>query len=152
MTPDEKARIAGGFGATDESIANLLQQAVQRDMLENKPLHDSGHNLQDLVNEGLSFALRANDYHTSRQLLVLYTLIASKGQRRNSDSRRLLGTDEGYQSDTSKASGSSKNWRDVEKDMEKNGDNERNLFRDERSLGKDYIPRPPPPPPLDTDR
>ncbi|KAL7548259.1 hypothetical protein ACHAWF_011551 [Thalassiosira exigua] len=150
LTAEEMARIAGGFGATDESVANLLNQAMQRDILEetNKTPHDSAHNLQDLVNEGLAFALRANDYHTSRQLLILYTLVASR--RKNSVSKALIGSEEGYQSDTSKASASSQNWRDAEKAMEEK--KERHLSRDERTLGKHYVPPPPPPPPLDTDR
>ena len=152
LTPEEMARIAGGFGATDESVANLLKQAVQKDILEGKPnSKESGHNLQDLVNEGLAFALRANDYHTSRQLLVLYTLVATK-HRSNSESHPLLESEEGYQSDTSKASSSSKTWRDAEKNMKKEGGKEKHLLRDERTLGKEYVPPPPPPPPLDTDR
>ena len=152
LTPEERARIAGGFGATDESVANMLNQAMQRDISEGqKESTESGHNLQDLVNEGLSFALRANDYHTSRQLLILYTLVAARG-RSNSENTPMLESksDEGYQSDTSKAPSSSKNWRKAEKNME--GEKEKHRFRDERTLGKDYIPAPPPPPPLDTDR
>lgn len=149
LTPEEMARIAGGFGATDESVANLLHQAMQRDIMEKKsdPLTDSGHNLQDLVNEGLAFALRANDYHTSRQLLILYTLVAAKRHGR-SDSINLLESDEGYQSDTSKASSSSK-WRDAQTDsiVEKRGGSDGTS-----TLGKEYVPPPPPPPPLDTDR
>ena len=43
----------------------------------------------DLVNEGLAFALRANDFHTSRQLLILYSLVAAK-KRRNSEGYSLL--------------------------------------------------------------
>lgn len=156
LTPEERARIAGGFGATDESVASLLNQAMQRDMLEKKSngqhVRNESGNLQDLVNEGLAFALRANDYHTSRQLLILYTLVASK-RRNSSESNPLLGADEGYQSDTSKASSSSKGqkWRDADKDMNTAG-TERQLFRDERAVGKNYVPPPPPPPPLDTDR
>mmetsp|Transcript_7890 Transcript_7890/g.13918 ORF Transcript_7890/g.13918 Transcript_7890/m.13918 type:complete len:1243 (+) Transcript_7890:106-3834(+) len=153
LTPEEMARIAGGFGATDESVANLLNQAMQRDILEGEgeSLRDSGHNLQDLVNEGLSFALRANDYHTSRQLLILYTLVAAK-RSSSSESKPLLESDEGYLPDTSRASASSKKWRDAEKNIEKEGGKERHLVRDERTLGKQYAPPPPPPPPLDTDR
>jgi hypothetical protein len=155
LTPEEMARIAGGFGATDESVANLLNEAMQRDIIENKidPLTESGHNLQDLVNEGLAFALRANDYHTSRQLLILYTLVASK-RRGHSKSSNLLEGDDGYQSDTSIASSSSKLWRDAESIIGKSkGENNKTLFRDEMTtLGKEYVPPPPPPPPLDTDR
>ena len=37
LTPEECVRIAGGFGATDESVANLLQEAMQKDVaLEEK--------------------------------------------------------------------------------------------------------------------
>ncbi|KAL7540184.1 hypothetical protein ACHAXR_010591 [Thalassiosira sp. AJA248-18] len=152
LTPEEMARIAGGFGATDESIANMLNQAMQRDVLEKKnETHHDSHNLQDLVNEGLAFALRSNDYHTSRQLLILYTLVSARGHN-NPESKPLLESDEGYQSDTSKASSSSKKWRDKEKNIDKVGGKEMRLFRDERTLGKEYIPPPPPPPPLDTDR
>ena len=164
LTPEEMARIAGGFGATDESVAKLLNTAMERDMSEDssKALHESSHNLQDLVNEGLAFALRGNDYHTSRQLLILYALVGSK-KRSNSISDPLLEADDGYKSDTSRASASSgSNWRDAEKKMRKKegGDdehhfpirNERALNRDERTLGKHYVPPPPPPPPLDTDR
>ena len=69
LTAEECARIAGGFGATDESVANLLRNAaLQQDTEE--------HSLQNVVNEGLTSALRAGDYHTSRQLLILYSLIA----------------------------------------------------------------------------
>jgi len=156
LTPEEMARIAGGFGATDESVAKLLSQAMHRDVLEDETQkRQDSHNLQDLVNEGLAFALRANDYHTSRQLLILYTLVSAK-RRTLADSKPLLEADEGYLSDTSRASmgskSSSQKWRDAEKDMEKEGPKEKHLFRDERTLGKQYVPPPPPPPPLDTDR
>lgn len=144
LTPEEMARIAGGFGATDESVAKLLDKAVQRDRIEKK------NNLQDIVNEGLAFALRANDYHTSRQLLILYTLVAAKS-RGESESKPLLDADEGYLSDTSKGSSSSKSWRDAEKNIEKKGGVKELLFRDERTLGLETL-HPPPPPPLDTDR
>lgn len=144
LTPEEMGRIAGGFGATDDSVAKLLDQAVQRDKIEKK------NNLQDIVNEGLAFALRANDYHTSRQLLILYTLVAAKN-RGDSDSKSLLNGDDGYQSDTSKGSSSSKSWRDAEKNIEKEGGIDKRLYRDERGLGMETL-HPPPPPPLDTDR
>jgi len=137
LTPEEMARIAGGFGATDESVANLLNDARQLDTTDEK--NGSGHKLQDLVNEGLAFALRANDYHTSRQLLILYTLVASK-QHDSSESKPLI------------EHSSSNSWREAEKNMGKEGSKERQLFRDERTLGTQYVPAKPPPPPLDTDR
>jgi len=137
LTPEEMARIAGGFGATDESIANLLNEAMQRDIMDEK--NGPGHKLQDLVNEGLAFALRANDYHTSRQMLILYTLVASK-RHDTTESKPLL---------EHSPSSSSNNWRDAEKNMENEGGKEKKMFRDERTLG--FIAKPPPPP-LDTDR
>jgi len=41
----------------------------------------SSSRLQDVVNEGLTAAVRANDFHTGRQLLILYTLVASRGEK-----------------------------------------------------------------------
>lgn len=49
LTPEELARIAGGFGATDESVAQLLNKAMQRDLMIEKEadsLNDAGHSLQ----------------------------------------------------------------------------------------------------------
>ena len=147
LTPEEMARIAGGFGATDESVAHLLHKAVQRDRSSEQD--NEGHNLQELVNEGLAFALRANDYHTSRQLLILYTLVASRSSSNSMDNPLL------EKSDRSETSASGRNWREAEKkhiERESEHDDGRVLPRDERALGTHYVPPPPPPPPLDTDR
>jgi len=91
LTPEECARVAGGYGATDDSVANLLMDAVLDDFGRDCESADSSSiddqsklrkgKLQDLVNEGLTAAVRAGDYNTSRQLLILYTLVASKGQQ-----------------------------------------------------------------------
>ena len=84
LTKEELARIAGGFGATDESIAVFLRDAMIQDKHNQKSNGDSfemleeSHELQDIVNEGLASAVRAGDYHTSRQLLILYSLVASE--------------------------------------------------------------------------
>lgn len=145
LTPEELARIAGGFGATDESVANLLHEAVQRDRTsvggEEKT---NTSTLQDIVNEGLAFSLRANDYHTSRQLLILYTLVSAKCH-----------DEEGYQSESSIGSSSCSRgtirWRDAEKDIVKKGGVVKRLLQDEILLEQENSP-PPPPPPLDTDR
>lgn len=66
LTYQERAHLAGGFGATDESIVSLLREAKQNHF-----------HLPDLVNEGFEYALRSNDYHTARQLLILYSFVAS---------------------------------------------------------------------------
>ncbi|KAL3795915.1 hypothetical protein HJC23_002186 [Cyclotella cryptica] len=154
LTPEEMARIAGGFGATDESVAQLLHQALQRDILDQEHAgshaEDSGHSLQDLVNEGLAFALRASDYHTSRQLLILYTLISSRRHKKEDSSNPLLEADGSLRSDSSKGSPNSKNWREVEKNMQINvGSDEAST--DLRKMSEDHL-KAPPPPPLDTDR
>lgn len=145
LTPEELARIAGGFGATDESVANLLHEAVQRDRTsvggEEKT---NTSTLQDIVNEGLAFSLRANDYHTSRQLLILYTLVSAKCH-----------DEEGYQSELSMGFSSCSRgtirWRDAEKNIVKKGGVVKRLLQDEILLEQENSP-PPPPPPLDTDR
>lgn len=159
LTPEELARIAGGFGATDESVANLLYQAVQRDRKSGGDEEKSNtSSLQDIVNEGLAFSLRANDYHTSRQLLILYTLVSAKCHDEECKSKKILLdeiTDEGYQSESSLGSSSCPRgtirWRDAEKNIVKKGGVVKRLLQDEILLQQENSP-PPPPPPLDTDR
>lgn len=63
LTPTQLASIAGGFGATDASVRHLLQKSTS---------------LQKVVNQGLESSIRAGDFHTSKQLLLLYSLVASK--------------------------------------------------------------------------
>mmetsp|Transcript_1891 Transcript_1891/g.4999 ORF Transcript_1891/g.4999 Transcript_1891/m.4999 type:complete len:637 (+) Transcript_1891:2027-3937(+) len=85
LTTEELARIAGGFGATDESVAQILRDA----MIQDKQYKNGGEHqgegcgerqkLQDIVNEGLAASVRASDYYTSRQLLILYSLVSSEG-------------------------------------------------------------------------
>lgn len=163
LTPEEKARIAGkmlcphlassdssyhyilqfykgGFGATDESVAQLLNQALERDIND----HDNkgSSSLQDLVNEGLSFALRSSDYHTSRQLLILYSLISSKRHKKEQgDSHQLLKADESGSS----VSSSSNNGVGAK-------NNDSNTTSVELSNISEHHLKAPPPPPLDTDR
>ncbi|KAL7519439.1 hypothetical protein ACHAWX_004200 [Stephanocyclus meneghinianus] len=163
LTPEEMARIAahltssnaitGGFGATDESVAQLLHKALQRDILEQEhtglQTEDSGHSLQDLVNEGLAFALRASDYHTSRQLLILYTLISSKRHKKE-DSHPLLEADGSFRSDSSAGSPDSKNRRETEKDKQNNAGSGKSSSELSK-MNEDHL-KAPPPPPLDTDR
>jgi len=164
LTPEEMARIAGGFGATDDSVAQLLNDAMQKDLMTDKGADspdDAAHSLQDLVNEGLAFALRANDFHTSRQLLILYSLVAAK-KRRNSESASLLesngqpttaannGTDSGRAATRDRESVALQNTMKMvytKKEIPTPGSDS---STDE--LSKFYIPPPPPPPPLDTDR
>ena len=122
LTPKECARLAGGFGVTDDSIAMILKDAMlsdkevlkkrnekrnnqqkvegqeeeksttkdmdghypqQGDEDEDDP--NDGNKLQDIVNEGLAYAVRSGDYYTSRQLLILYTLVASMGNEDDDD-------------------------------------------------------------------
>merc|ERR1712028_201274 len=95
LTHHELVRIAGGFGATDESVAKILRDAMIHDTTtttststkqqqsqhrtendddDNEDIEAEGrHALQDIVNEGLAASVRASDYYTSRQLLILYS-------------------------------------------------------------------------------
>ncbi|GAX27496.1 hypothetical protein FisN_23Hh036 [Fistulifera solaris] len=94
LTPEELAHIAGGFGATDESLAHILQMMMQTDQQidqeqseSDQEMRQKSHRLQDFVNEGLSSALRAGDYHTSRQLLLLYSLVSSRRKELDDDQK-----------------------------------------------------------------
>ncbi len=81
LTVEECARLAGGFGATDDSVAHLLMDAMIEDFEKETESDPSHQSLQRLVNEGLTAAVRSGDFNTSRQLLILYTLVASRGQQ-----------------------------------------------------------------------
>jgi hypothetical protein len=83
LTPEELGRIAGGFGATDKSVEELLTNVKEEDLkLESANADDVDTDeckrLQEVVNEGLVYAVRSGDYHTSRQLLILYSVVAAR--------------------------------------------------------------------------
>jgi hypothetical protein len=65
LTAEECARLAGGFGATDESVAHLLMDAMLEDhqaqTLDEPRLSTEQHQnkLQSIVNEGLCAAVRS---------------------------------------------------------------------------------------------
>jgi hypothetical protein len=169
LTPEELARLAGGFGATDDSVATVLQQVMMEDKKLNRErkqsedgqysLDGQSHILQDVVNEGLAAAVRSGDYHTSRQLLLLYSLVASQSDEINDDSEDTKAVD----------------VSDAEVGEEKSEKSKPALVKKQTSLGiardaelakKDLelvrkakdgtlsmgLASPPPPPPLDTDR
>lgn len=146
LTPEERARLAGGFGATDESVAKLLMEAMQQDK-EHQPQSASrsdgpSHHLQDIVNEALASSVRSGDYHTSRQLLILYTLVASKGDDIDDQDRLHIMETDSRSPHSQKENDLDDFFSDaVVKVNAHNG-----------TLSKHSIPPPPPPPPLDTDR
>ncbi len=148
LTPEECARLAGGFGATDESVAAILKDALDQD----KQTHvqssgaDISHRTQDIVNEGLAAAVRAGDYHTARQLLLLYSLVSSLDFMKEQEKKRKElenGTEENGDATPvekpKRANAFDADSRDVLK------------WKEETGLSTGSIPAPPPPP-LDTER
>jgi hypothetical protein len=163
LTPEELARLAGGFGATDDSVATVLHQV----MLEDKKLDrqskqsdesqggDSAksHLLQDVVNEGLAAAVRSGDYHTSRQLLMLYSLVASHSSLMDEDDNEdtrpssSVGEELGHEKPavvTKQASMSAS--------LEMSTMDLALMQKVREGTLAAGLPAPPPPPPLDTDR
>jgi len=150
LTPEELARLAGGFGATDDSVASVLQQVMMQDVKSNRQRtgvegEESSHKLQDVVNEGLAAAVRSGDYHTSRQLLMLYSLVASQADKMSECEDDA--TDDGSLGDSSYCS------------FKENGKDRPVIMRalelikkNNGTLSTENLPAPPPPPPLDTDR
>ena len=69
LTKEELVRIAGGFGATDDSVANILRDAMIQDKLNTNRTNDQQedddyverHELQDIVNEGLAASGKQED-------------------------------------------------------------------------------------------
>jgi hypothetical protein len=144
LTPEECARICGGFGATDDSIAAILRDAMVQDRqhLKDGELEEA-HELQDIVNEGLAAAVRASDFYTSRQLLILYSLVASEGHQMEENANTPMPPMTNQKSLTRR-----KSSLDTEAMLQKKKDDGPVTLRDVR---KGMAP-PPPPPPLDTDR
>lgn len=176
LTPEELARLAGGFGATDDSVATILKDVMIQDRKQNKQkrhskgsnsefskskikIENESHRLQDVVNEGLAHSVRSGDYHTSRQLLILYSLVASCSDELSDGDEEIISdcesedgeqkhenNNEKQRTDLARRSSLCTDTQLMKEDMQlakkKNGDNK-------LSTG---IPRPPPPPPLDTER
>lgn len=146
LTPEEMLRLAGGFGATDDSIAKILKDA----MIQDKECQKNGvesvesHRLQDIVNEGLSSAVRSGDYYTSRQLLILYSLIASEGHKMDLEDQIHKLTEEKAENKQHIRKAS----LDSEAMLLKRQSGSTLTINSENSR----LPPPPPPPPLDTDR
>lgn len=143
LTPEECVRLAGGFGATDESIAQILKDAMLQDK-ENKRKKCSAHKLQDIVNEGLASAVRSGDFFTSRQLLILYSLVAAEGRKIDLNEKVDMMTDDDGNSDKLLI-------------RQQRLDSEAQLLQRQASQQKvtiqnSHFPPLPPPPPLDTDR
>lgn len=152
LTPEECARLAGGFGATDDSIAQILKEAMIQDKNSQKDgiKETDTHKLQDIVNEGLAAAVRSGDYYTSRQLLILYSLVSSEGHRMDAKEEKLKSIN-----DESGDKGST-NKRLL--DQKTNLDSAGTLLKrqgsgmSDISTVSDGKPPPPAPAPLDTDR
>jgi len=152
LTREELVRIAGGFGATDDSVAKILRDAMiqdnyTKDRTIDKNGDDERHQLQDIVNEGLAASVRASDYYTSRQLLILYSLVSSEGHQISCQT-------------TSLSRGKTSNDANIDDKKEQNSlsDSKAMLMKYNRnrdpnisSTANKLMSRPPPPP-LDTDR
>jgi hypothetical protein len=103
-----------------------------------KPREES-HKLQDIVNEGLAAAVRSGDYYTSRQLLILYSLVASEGHKMDQNKETSDGGE-----DNPKKHIKSKSLDSGAMLIKKQAN--------DIAITSNDLPPPPPPPPLDTDR
>lgn len=160
LTAEELARIAGGFGATDESVAGVLRKVLIHDNHINKGRKDEegpdtelSHKLQDVVNEGLAAAVRAGDYHTSRQLLILYSLVASLSNDILEDEQSVLSlsdaSDGEHKNDGSKPR---RKASSLGRDTDQLIQNIQLVKAGGSQEMTSTVPPSPPPPPLDTDR
>jgi hypothetical protein len=149
LTPEECARLAGGFGATDESIAQILKDAMIQDKQSQKEgkLESESRKLQDIVNEGLASAVRSGDYYTSRQLLILYSLVASEGHHIDAE-EKLIAAETGKDGQSKKRLLKKTSLDSEAMLLKRQADSSTLTINSENSR----LPPPPPPPPLDTDR
>jgi hypothetical protein len=90
LSLEECARIAGGFGSTDEFLASILERAREKDAGRGSKHHEA---LQKVMTAGLDAALRSNDYYTARQMLVVYAIVASGHFHDRFDHRHEAGHD-----------------------------------------------------------
>jgi hypothetical protein len=90
LSLEECARIAGGFGCTDEFLANILERALEKDAGRSSKHHEA---LQKVMTAGFDAALRSNDYYTARQMLVVYAIVASGHFHGRFDHRHETGHD-----------------------------------------------------------
>jgi hypothetical protein len=90
LSLEECARIAGGFGSTDEFLASILERAREKDAGRSSKHHEA---LQKVMTAGLDAALRSNDYYTARQMLVVYAIVASGHFHDRFDHRHEAGHD-----------------------------------------------------------
>jgi hypothetical protein len=159
LTPEEIGRLGGGFGVTDASVLNVLQEAMLQDKQwkqnnRGSDEDDSGeesHRLQDVVNEGLAAAVRSNDFHTSRQLLLLYSLVASSSENDSATEQEPSSSDNDCFDFGKEAAARSQLKLDVCVDEEKMTKELDRIVKRDGTLS-DQLRAPPPPPPLDTDR
>lgn len=185
LTPEELARLAGGFGATDASVAAMFlrERARDDDDNANDPNNNtadgggggSSHHLRDVVNEGLTAAVRAGDYHTARQLLILYSLVATADadvlkrhhaehcnntrQHDDKEHRYSHRHNDEHKHEHPQSSASGNTGSNAAGGLHGNYDLEERAIRSLVTSAKHRqvatssgVPPPPPPPPLDTDR
>ena len=120
--------------------------------------------LQRVVNEGLVAAVRAADYHTSRQLLILYSLVVSRGSTKKeihiqseetkiserSDLSHFIHEDNLISVPNTNTSKQSSNL-DESIDVSHNENGNEKACNETKLSPINTLPRPPPPP-LDTNR
>ncbi len=164
LTYEECASIAGGFGATDDSVAKLFMDALHDNTNSDSTCNIS--RLQNVVNEGLVAAVRSSDFHTSRQLLILYSLVASRNlptreaeddcEGHNVVSKTVDGINGIKISESATSSPIDGNHLTspliVERDTIANVSTVELSSEEEKYLAQSSPLRRPPPPPLDTDR
>lgn len=151
LTKEELVRLAGGFGATDDSVAKILRDAMIQDkMNSHQQAGESGqrHQLQDIVNEGLAASVRAADYYTSRQLLILYSLVSSESHTIDTPDNALAGEEKSNEGNSSSDDGSKSSVDSKAMLLRYDSRGDPSALSDVKNTLR---PRPAPPP-LDTDR
>ena len=79
LTPEECAGLAGGFGVTDESFLHLLRR------------QPDGQALQQVMHAAWAASIRANDYYSARQALILFALESGTRDRGGTETINLDG-------------------------------------------------------------
>jgi hypothetical protein len=162
LTPKELARLAGGFGITDRILCSVLERAMLQDtkLNQQKNFNGSSTNLETLrvvVEEGLTAAVRAGDYHASRQILLLYCFVSSKAKETddldmNGELLRVgIREDGSGESDFKREVVRRQSSRFAGRDAELVKEDKKLMKKNSDGSLSTKLPSPSPPPPLDTD-
>jgi hypothetical protein len=93
LTPAMLAKIAGGFGMQDMTVAAILE-----DVMKSNAMRDQKYAkvLQSVVFDAFAASVRSGDYHLARQILIIYSIVGSNSRSKAKKGMTTLRTDSAF--------------------------------------------------------